>query len=84
MTFEEIKIKVKEFMDWVQEHNLTAIVGVVDLSEITDEARQVQTHSAACGTLQDVVILSKSVYITNSNRLINATLAEEREQTERN
>lgn len=85
MTFDEIKAKVREFMDWVQENKLTAIVAVVDLPlETRPTDYQTDVHNAAIGDLNDLVILQTLSNKFLQNRVMEVLKQEQAERTERN
>lgn len=85
MTFDEIKAKVKEFMDWVQENKLTAIVAVVDLPlENRPENYNTEVHNVAIGDINDLVILHTLSNRFLENRVMEILKQEQAERTERN
>lgn len=85
MTFDEIKAKVKEFMDWVQENKLTAIIAVVDLPlEDRPENYNTEVHNVAVGDLNDLVVLQGLSNRFLENRVMEALKQEQAERTERN
>lgn len=85
MTFDEIKAKVKEFMDWVQENKLTAIIAVVDLPyENRPEDYQTKVQNAAIGDINDLVILQTLSNRFLKNRVMEILKQEQAERTERN
>ena len=81
MTYDQIRDKVREFMDWVQEHKLTAVIAVVDLPlEDRPEDFKTEVHNAAVGDISDLCVLQ-----TLSNKFLGQRVQEifDKEQAER-
>lgn len=85
MTYDQIKDKVKEFMDWVQANKITAIIAVVDLPlEDRPEDFKTEVHHAAIGDISDLCVLQILSNKFIGQRVHEVLDKEQAEQAERN